>query len=120
MKSYCVLYRQVEAQDLALAVGSGDLPVLATPKMVSWMEEASCHLVESKEGFTSVGISLDIQHEKASLLGQRIQIYSHLKSIEGRIYTFEVSAYARKDRIGKGIHKRAIVNAERFMEKLEK
>lgn len=120
MESYYVLYRQVKEQDLASMVGSGNLPVLATPKMVTWMEEASCFLVPCVKGFTSVGISLDIQHEKASILGQNVQVYSHLKKVEGRIYTFEVSAYVDEKRIGKGLHQRALVNAERFMNKLDK
>ncbi len=117
MENYCVLYRQVAAEDLAISMKSGALPVLATPRMIAWMEEASFELIDTKPGQTSVGISLKISHDRPTPLGQMVQIYSHLKSIEGRVYTFEVQAYSNQQCIGKGVHKRAIVNIESFLDK---
>lgn len=119
MEKYCVLSREVEAQDLAISMKSGALPVLATPRLIAWMEEASFELIPLEEGQTSVGISVDISHDRPTALGQTVQIYSHLKAVEGRIYTFEVKAYCGDSCIGKGLHKRAVVNTDLFMAKLQ-
>ncbi|MDE5757380.1 MAG: thioesterase family protein [Allobaculum sp.] len=119
MEKCCVLYRTVEAEDLAISMKSGALPVLATPRMIAWMEEASFELIPLEKGQTNVGISLDVSHDRPTALGKRVQIYSRLKSVEGRIYTFEVKAYCDGYCIGKGFHKRAVVNVDRFMEKLD-
>lgn len=118
MELYSVLYRTVEAQNLAMVMGSGDLPVLATPQMIAWMEEASCKIAETKEGYTTVGISMNVTHDAPSPLHARIRIVSHLIESNGKIFTFEVSAYCGETCIGKGIHKRAVVNRERFMAKV--
>ncbi len=118
MELYSVLYRTVEAQNLAMVMGSGDLPVLATPQMIAWMEEASCKIAETKEGYTTVGVLMNVTHDAPSPLHARIRIVSHLIESNGKIFTFEVSAYCGETCIGKGIHKRAAVNRERFMAKV--
>lgn len=118
MEKYVVLYRTVEAQDLAISMKSGALPVLATPRMIAWMEEASLELLTPEKGKTSVGIAVNVSHDRPTALGKTVQIYSHLKAVEGRIYTFEVQAYCDGQCIGKGFHKRAIVTTDRFMAKL--
>ena len=119
MEKHYVLYQTVEAQDLAISMKSGALPVLATPRLIAWMEEASLELIDLEEGQTSVGISIDVTHDRPTALGQTVQIYSHLKAVEGRIYTFKVQAYCDGYCIGKGEHKRAVVNIDRFMAKLQ-
>ncbi len=118
MELYSVLYRTVEAQNLAMVMGSGDLPVLATPQMIAWMEEASCNIAETKEGYTTVGISMNVTHDAPSPLHARIRIVSHLIETNGKIFTFEVGAYCNDTCIGKGVHQRAAVNRERFMVKV--
>ncbi len=65
-----------------------------------------------------MGISLDVSHDRPTPLGKTVQIYSHLKAVEGRIYTFEVQAYCDEYCIGKGLHKRAVVNVDRFLAKM--
>lgn len=118
MELYSVIYRTVEAENLAMVMKSGDLPVLATPQMIAWMEEASCKIAQTKEGYTTVGISMNVSHDAPSPLHARIRIVSHLLEVQGKIYTFEVSAYCGDTCIGKGVHKRAAVNRERFMGEL--
>lgn len=112
------LYRTVECENLAVCVGSGDLPVLATPAMIAWMEEASCQIAATEPGWTTVGISMDVSHDAPSALKASIRVQSVLKEQKGKIYTFEVSAYDGEKCIGKGVHKRCAVNREKFMAKL--
>ena len=119
MEKHGVLYRTVEAQDLAISMKSGALPVLATPRMIAWMEEASLELIDLEEGQTSVGVLVNVSHDRPTALGKTVQIYSQLKAVEGKIYTFEVKAYCDDFCIGKGLHKRAVVNTDRFMAKLK-
>lgn len=120
MKVVSVIYRTVELDDLAVVKRSGALPVLATPVMICWMEEASCEIAKTQPGFTTVGISLEVSHDAPSALGSRIRIVSQSLEREGKIETFAVSAWHKDRCIGQGIHKRAMVNIERFMSRLEK
>lgn len=119
MELYSVIYRTVEAEDLAIYMKSGDLPVLATPRMIAWMEEASCKIAKTEPGWTTVGISMNVSHDAPSALLAKIRIESHLLEQKGRIYIYEVAAYCGETCIGKGIHKRAAVNREKFMAKLD-
>ncbi len=117
MELYSEIYRTVECENLAVCMGSGDLPVLATPQMIAWMEEASCLIAKTEPGWTTVGISMDVSHDAPSALKAEIRIQSRLAEQKGKIYTFEVSAYDGEKCIGKGIHKRCAVNREKFMAK---
>ena len=62
---------QVDETNLAVAVGSGSLPVFATPMMAALMEEAACNAVAPflSEGETTVGTKLDISHDAATPVG---------------------------------------------------
>src|SRR5919112_1705240 len=88
----------VGTRDTAPHVGSGKIKVLATPVMVSLMEEAALNAVEGllPPGFQTVGTRLDITH------------------IEGRRLTFRIWADDERDRIGEGTHERIIVEVARF------
>ncbi|MEO6471098.1 MAG: thioesterase, partial [Aeromicrobium sp.] len=59
----------VTSDDTAVALGSGDLPVLATPRLLAWLEEATCAALDLNAGQTSVGTRVDIEHLAASLVG---------------------------------------------------
>lgn len=118
MELYAEIYRTVEEAGLAKCMKSGSLAVLATPQMIAWMEEASCLLEDCPEGWTSVGIEMNATHDAPSPLGARIRIQSRLVEKKGRISRFEVSAWMNEVRIGHGFHKRADVNAEKFMSRL--
>lgn len=118
MELYAEIYRTVEDADLARVMKSGSLDVLATPRMIAWMEEASCLLEDVPAGYTSVGIMMNITHDAPSPFGARIRIESRLVEKKGRISEFEVSAWMGETRIGHGFHKRADVNADKFMSRL--
>ncbi len=112
------IVRTVEESGLAVNMKSGSLPVLATPQMIAWMEEAACSALELEAGQTSVGILMDVTHDAPSPLGASIEIRAELTEEKGRILTFEVSAWMNETCIGKGIHKRAVVLADRFLSKI--
>ena len=101
-------------------MGSGDMPVLATPAMVALMENAAMSLVASDlpEGSTTVGTEISVSHLKASPIGAAIEAEATLTAIDGRKLTFDVEARQGETIIGKGTHVRYIVERERFMKKL--
>ena len=110
---------QVTENQTASHFGSGLLPVFATPALIALMENTSMHLVTCPEGSSSVGISIDMQHLKASRVGAFIQCTATITAIEGRKYTFEIVATdSDNEIIGKAIHKRVIVDIDKFMSKI--
>ena len=69
------------------------------------------------EGCGTVGILLNAEHLAASPIGMHVRTESELTEIDGRVLTFSVRSYAGGELIGKGVHKRCIINSERFMAK---
>ncbi len=112
----------VQEQQTAEKVASGTLPVLATPVLIAFMENTAMKLLtELPEGETSVGTAINMQHLKASAIGETIRCTARLVNVEGRKYSFEIEAYdSSNNLVGKGTHERFAVNSERFMSKLIK
>lgn len=112
----------VTEQNTAAAVGSGSLPVFATPMMVALIEAAAVNALEGQlaEGETSVGTHMDVSHDSATPIGLRVRAEAELTGLEGRCLTFSVSAYDEAGPIGKGVHTRFIVQSERFLAKAGK
>ena len=109
----------VEKEDTAQLVGSGDLLVYATPCMVALMEGAACEAIAEalKETETTVGIALNIEHTSATPVGLEVRAEAAVINVEGKVITFEVTAYDEIGEIGHGIHKRVIVNSQKFLDK---
>jgi predicted thioesterase len=112
-------FTDVERADTAKEVGSGDLLVYATPCMVALMEGAACEAIAEalKETETTVGIALNIEHTSATPVGLEVRAEAAVISVEGKVITFEVAAYDEIGEIGRGIHKRVIVNSQKFLDK---
>jgi len=110
----------VAENNIAKTMKSGALPVFATPAMCALMEEAACAAVKDalEAGMGSVGISLNITHDRASALGTEITAVATLIAVEGRKLTYYVEAKDAKGVIGKGTHERFVINNEKFMSKL--
>ena len=104
----------------ASKVGSGLLPVYATPSMIALMEGTCAESVQSElaEGEGTVGVSVDIKHIAATPIGMNVRCESLLKEVNGKKLVFEVNVYDEKGLVGTGIHKRAIINNEAFMARL--
>lgn len=109
----------VEQEDTAKAVGSGDLLVYATPCMVALMEGAACESIAPflAEGQSSVGTMMNVSHTSATPVGMEVRAESVVTAAEGRKITFEIVAYDECGEIGRAVHERVIIQAERFLEK---
>lgn len=104
----------------AVVLGSGDMPVLATPAMVAMMENAAMLAVADylPEGSTTVGGHIETSHVKPSPVGAGITVTATLDRVDGRKLYFRLEAYQGDVLIGEGRHLRFIVDRERFMSKL--
>ena len=112
-------FTEVEREDTAQIVGSGSLLVYATPCMVALMEGAACEAIAEalSEEQTTVGIELNIQHLAATPVGHEVRAEATVTAVEGKIITFELAAFDEAGPIGKGTHKRCIVNSQKFLDK---
>jgi fluoroacetyl-CoA thioesterase len=109
----------VTEKNTALAMGSGTLPVYATPAMGALMEKAAADMTEAAlpEGWTSVGIRMDIQHTASTPIGIKVRAEAELTAVEGRKLVFRVAAFDKTEKIGSGIHERFAVQKEKFLDK---
>ncbi len=104
----------------AIAVGSGDMPVLATPAMMALMENAAMLAVADylPEGCTTVGGHIAASHVKPSKLGEVVTATATVTRIDGKKIEFKVEAYSGDMLLGEGSHLRFIVDKEKFMSRL--
>lgn len=107
----------VEEKDTAAAFGSGNVLVLATPMMVTLMENAALKAVQEhlEVGMTTVGTHLDVSHKAATPLGMKATAEAELIEIKGKKLIFKVVARDEKEIIGEGTHTRYIVETEKFL-----
>lgn len=112
--------KKLEAKDSALSYGSGMLNVLASPAMISFMEECSHKLLLEclSEGQDSVGTEINVKHLKATPIGMKIECKVEVIEIDGKSVLFKVEAWDEKGKIGEGTHQRFIIDVERFMKKI--
>ena len=110
----------VEETHTASHLGSGGVEVLATPVMIALMEDAARSSVDSKleQGQMSVGVNLNVSHLAATPVGMRVTARAELLAVEGRRLTFKVEARDEREIIGEGTHIRAIINLDRFMDRV--
>jgi len=103
--------------DTAIAMGSGDVPVLATPRLVALCEQAACSAVEGRleAGLTTVGMRIQFDHMAPTVVGGVVSAEATLERAEGRRLTFTVSASDRGGLVGAGKMTRAVVEKERFL-----
>lgn len=101
-------------------MGSGDMPVLATPAMVAMMENAAmkCVADDLEDGQTTVGIMMNTTHVKASAIGAKVYATAEIVAIDGRKISFKISAFEGQELIGEATHDRFIVTRDRFLSKL--
>lgn len=102
----------------AKVIGSGTLPVLATPALAAWIENvatlATAELLSDDE--TTVGTNINLDHLRKSLVGETIRVTVKLLSRNNRQLTFAAECHNNEGiLVGKATHTRFIVNIERFM-----
>ena len=113
----------VTDDDTALAVGSGSLPVLGTPRLLAWCESATCAALEPTlpEGSTSVGTRVSLEHLAASPVGQQVEVTASTTYVDGRLHRFTVAARhvgGNGKVIGSGEVTRVVVDDERFLSRI--
>jgi len=112
----------VAPEHTAPSIGSGKVPVLATPVMINLIEAAALAAVEHllPAGHQSLGIHLDIRHFAPTPVGMEAEATAELTAVEGRTLTFRVEARDEKEAIGGGTHQRVVVNVARFDERIQR
>ena len=110
---------EVTDGDTARDLGSGDLDVLATPRLLAWCERVTCEIAGSDDGSTSVGTRMQLQHLLATPVGGRVTVEAALTHVDGRLLRFDVSATDRQGRLaGTGEITRVAVDCKRFLSRL--
>ena len=115
----------------AITVGSGDMPVIATPMMMAFMENAAMLAVKDElpDGFTTVGGYIESSHLKPSKIGDVVKATAEVTKVDGKKIEFKVSAYSGERQrvgdgmsgmtlLGEGTHLRFIVDKIKFMSRL--
>ena len=111
----------VTEHNTADAVGSGLVPVFATPYMIALMENAASTsllpYLAADEG--TVGTHLDVAHTSATPIGMKVWADAVVTAVDGKKITFEVSAFDVAGEIGRGTHERFIIRPEKFLAKAQ-
>jgi fluoroacetyl-CoA thioesterase len=112
---------KVEEGDTALAMGSGDVPVLATPRLVALVEQASVQALGDRLGpeKTSVGYEVQLAHLSPTPVGSEVTADATLEGIEGRRLTFRVSVTDARGLVAAGRITRVVVIRDRFIERAQ-
>ncbi|MEU0521298.1 hotdog domain-containing protein [Streptosporangium sp. NPDC006007] len=110
----------VEREDTAISVGSGDVPVLATPRVLALAERATVQAIADalRDGQTSVGTRVTLEHLAASPIGAHVELTAELTEVDGRRLVFAFTARDRHTVVATGTVERVVVDRERFLAKL--
>jgi fluoroacetyl-CoA thioesterase len=115
----------VSDDDTAIALGSGDVPVLATPRLVAWLEATTVACLDDvlDDARTSVGTRVDVEHSAASPVGARLTAAASISYVDGRLVRFEVAAEhrvgdAEPSVVATGRITRVVVDRDRFLARL--
>ena len=109
----------VKEGDTAAALRSGDVPMLATPRVVALCEEATCRALDGhlEERMTSVGMRVQLDHLAPTAVGHKVRAEATLREVEGRRLVFAVSVRDERGLVAAGKVTRVIVDIDRFMDK---
>jgi fluoroacetyl-CoA thioesterase len=113
----------VSAEHLANRFKDATLPsVLATPVMIMAMENAALNAIKPyfDPGESAVGTRVDVSHLAATPVGRSVTAYAEVTSATGRHIEFSVWAMDQAEEIGAGTHARAVIELDRFAERLAK
>lgn len=109
----------VTAQDLACALGSGDVTVLGTPRMIALAEAATVQAIADAlaPGQTSVGTRVDVRHLAATPLGSPVTATAVLSEVSGKALTFRVEVTDAYGLVAEGTVERFIVDRQKFLDR---
>lgn len=111
----------VNENNIAKTLRSGELKVYATPSMVALMEEAAYKSIQGQleEGKGTVGTLMNIRHIDSTPIGMEVTAKSELVEVDRRRLVFKVEAFDERGKIGEGIHERFIIDNEKFQLKTD-
>ena len=107
--------------DTAAALGSGDVPVLATPRLIAWSEAVTVRALGGHiaDDATTVGTRVELDHLGATAIGTEVTIEVVLSDVDGRKLRFEVHAWQDESvTIARGVVSRALMDREKFLARL--
>ena len=112
---------KVTEEMTAEKLGSGKLPVYATPNMITLIENTASASVEEylEEGQGTVGTFVNVKHLTATPIGMSVTCETELTQVDRKRLVFETKVYDESELIGEGIHERFIIDKEKFMKKAE-
>lgn len=105
--------------DTASAVGSGDVAVLATPRIIALVEQAAVAAVTGNlaEGQTTVSMRVQLDHLAPASVGETVTANAKLERVDGRRLTFSVSASDERGLVAAGKLTRVVVERQRFLDR---
>ena len=106
--------------DTAQALGSGDVPVLATPRVVALVEAAAvaATAAQLELGSTTVGTRIELDHLAATPVGRQVTGEAEVTKVDGRQIEFTVRATEGGKAIGAGSHSRVVIDVAKFARRL--
>ncbi|MEZ4770822.1 MAG: thioesterase family protein [Caldilineales bacterium] len=112
---------QVTPANTAQALGSGLVPVFATPALVALLEQAAVNALAGAlpPGSTSVGTRIEVRHTAATPVGMTVAATATLVEADGRRLRFEVAARDDAESIAEGVHERVVVDEQRFLGRVD-
>ena len=112
--------KQAEPGESAAALGSGGLEVFSTPSLVALLEVTAKQLVDPllPAGYSTVGVEVQVQHLKATRIGQQVRCTATVTAVEGKRILFTAEMWDEQGRIGEGTHTRYAVNDAEFLKRL--
>lgn len=107
----------VNELDTALALGSGEVPVLATPRVLALCEQAAFQAAAPglEEGLTTVGMKVQLDHLAPCPVGTLVKAEATIEGVNGRRVTFTVSVTDERGLVAVGRVTRVVVDAEAFL-----
>jgi predicted thioesterase len=111
----------VTDDDTAIALGSGDLAVLATPRLLAWSEQATVAAVVLDDASTSVGTRVELEHLAPSPVGAEVTVTATVVHRDGRLIRFQVVAHDVEGNVlATGEVQRVVVDRHRFLSRLDR
>ena len=106
--------------DTAIAVGSGDVPVLGTPRLIAWCEAATVSALAPALGgdSTSVGYKIVLDHLAPTVVGSDVEVTAAIEAVDGRQVTFRIAATEGDTLAMTGTIVRVVVDRQRFVDRL--
>ena len=105
--------------DTAQAMGSGDVPVLGTPRVLALAEAATVAATATRmpAGQTTVGLRVELDHRVPTPVGRTVVAQARLAAVEGRRLHFEVTVADGAETVAEGRVERVLVDRQRFVER---